>query len=282
LLRVLSALGDCHRRMARYRQAQECLEQAHHMLVTSGADAPGPLAAMLNLLGRLAKDSGAYDEAARHYRQVADIHREHGVSPADAAMLEHDLAALAQTREQYALAEAHARRAVTLRVTALAEPTDVALDVAVLAAAIAAQGRLEGARQMARRALEMCRHGRPFRRHEFADHLYNLATIEQKCLRPDDAEHLYREALDVKERLLGEEHPEVGQILHGLGTLLYGRGRVDEAAACYDRAARVVTGSLPAAHPLVNVILDSLNETARAAGEDTKAGIPARHGADPA
>jgi hypothetical protein len=72
---------------------------------------------------------------------------------------------------------------------------------------------------------------RPPRRYEIAAHLHHLASIAHASGSPAEAERLYRQALELKREVLGDDHPEVALVAHDLGTLL---------ADPLDRPARAV------------------------------------------
>jgi tetratricopeptide (TPR) repeat protein len=226
---ALAGLGDCHRRAARYSAAAQALTRALRL----AGEHPGPTAAAMTSLGIMAKDLGSYDEAAHWYARVAALHQAAGVRPGDAATLQHNLAGLEYARARYPRAESHARRALALRRQAPdATDVDVATDLAVLAAAVARQQRPGEARDMLTRALSACHAARPPRRHEIAVHLHGLAGIEHASGHPAAAESLYRQALRLRQELLGPDHPEVALVSHNLGVLLRDQHRDDEAADC--------------------------------------------------
>jgi Tfp pilus assembly protein PilF len=89
--------------------------------------------------------------------------------------------------------------------------------------------------------------------------------VDQAGGRPDDAERRYRQALDIKEQLLGAEHPEIGSVCNNLGTLLHEQHRNHEAAQFYRRALNIAERTHPADHPLVAAIRDNLHQLTSAA-----------------
>jgi tetratricopeptide (TPR) repeat protein len=261
LVRTLIALGDCHRRAARYSEASDVLDRALRTAERAGV-APNLHAAVLTVMAITAKELGEYDKAAGLYAQVRRINQDVGASVADAATLEHNLAGLAYSRGRHGQAEGHARLAVALRrqVPRVA-PVDVAADLAVLGSAVAAQGRHLEARALFEQALIACRTARPPRQYEIAVHLHNLAAIDQAAGRPADAERLYQQALAIKEHLLGTEHPEVGLVANNLGTLLHQQQRTAQAAEWYQRALAVAERAYPPGHPVITRIRRNLDET---------------------
>ena len=51
-----------------------------------------------------------------------------------------------------------------------------------------------------------------------------------------EAEAAYREALPIKRKLLGNEHPDIAESLQTLGDLLLQEGKLTEAEASYREA----------------------------------------------
>ncbi len=259
LAHALTGLGDVQRRLGHYPRATAALRRAREMAEASSPPDPPLLAAVLTVQGITAKELGAYDQAARCYAEVAGIYHEYPPTLADQASLDHNLAGLAYAREQYPRAESHARLAVMLRRQAKAAEVDLAADLAVLAAAVAAQDRHDEARDHLRRALAACRAARPPRHYEIAVQLHNLAAVDQASGRLDDAERGYRQALALKTRLLGADHPEVGLVRNNLGTLLCQQHREGEAAACYRRALAIAERTYPPGHPTTTAIRHNLH-----------------------
>jgi tetratricopeptide (TPR) repeat protein len=192
--------------------------------------------AIVMLLGVLATDTGRFGEAARHYASLARTRLSHS----DTATLHHNLAGLANAEYRYAEAEQHARQALLLRrADPRATAVDVARDVAILAAAFAGQHRHDEARDLFGQVMAACRAAQPIRHYEVAACLYNLAGIEQDCGDLAAAELLYRQALAIKQRLIGPVHPEVALIMNNMAILLRDLGRKDEAADYFQRALTI-------------------------------------------
>jgi tetratricopeptide (TPR) repeat protein len=223
-------LADVHRRTGRYAEASAALTAARKL-------AGGPDPAIVMLLGVVAKEQGRFGDAARHYGRLART----PLDPSDAATLHHNLAGLANAQYRYGVAERHARRALLLRrADPRATAVAVAADMAVLAAAVAGQHRHDEARRLFGRALAACRAAQPARHYEVAGYLHGLAGIEHDCGDLTAAEPLYREALAIKQRLLGPAHPGIALIMSNLAILLRDTGREHEAAS-YFRCALMIT-----------------------------------------
>lgn len=256
---TLVGLGESHRRAGRYQQAIETLDRAVQFAETIAADQPRALCAALTERGITAKELGEYDLAARRYARVQAIHRDAGATHADAAALEHNLSGLEYARGCHPQAEFHARRALDLRqLSRSTADVEIAADLAVLAAAVAAQHRHDEAREMFEQALFICRAARPPRRYEIGVHLHGLADIEHSAGRADQAERRYREALELKQELLGVEHPEVGLVIGNLGTLLHEQSREKEAVDCFRRALAIARQAFGPDHPRAASFRDKL------------------------
>jgi len=260
LAHALLQLGQAHLLAGRYDRAGATLTRAMRLVVHAPVREPATLAAVLTSLAIRAKELGAYDRAARLYGIVGRIHHESGATVAAAAALGHNLAGLAHARGHYESAESHARHAVGLQLTAGADDVALAKDIAVLAAGLAGQDRYEEARALLHRAMTSCQDARPPRRYEIAVHLHNLASIEQRCGRAVEAERLYRDALSIKERLLGVDHREVALVANNLATLLMDQERHAEAADLLRRALSIVERRLPPGHPMAGAIRHNLRD----------------------
>ena len=72
--------------------------------------------------------------------------------------------------------------------------------------------------------------------------------------RYSDAEPLYQQALELRKRLLGEEHPDVAQSLNNLAGLYRNQGRYSEAEPLYQEAIIIATKTLGENHPNTKTI----------------------------
>ena len=249
---ALVGSGDEHRRRGEYPAARRVLDRALRLVDRLEPRDARLHAAVLTSRGITAKESGDFGTAARCYAQVAGLLAGSGASSADAATLEHNLAGLDYARGRYPEAERHARQAVALR--GRVAPLVLAPDLAVLASAVAAQGRYDEARTLLRRTLAAYRAARPPRRYEIAVQLHNLASVSQAGGDLAEAEDLYRQALALKEDLLGSDHHEVALVVNNLGTLLREQHRWPEADECFRRALAIAERTYRPGHPVLERI----------------------------
>ena len=268
LARALTGLGDAHRRSGRYSQATQTLQRACRLLEDAVAAQPDLLAAALTTLAITSKEAGEFVRAQQLYTQVERIRAETGASDGQLADLHHNLAGLAYARQRYPQAERHARQAVSLRHAAGANAATQAADRAVLAAALAALHKFDEARLQLDQALAACKAASPPRRYEVAVQLHNMAALDQACGQPQRSEQLYRQALAIKEDLVGPDHPEVALVANNLGTLLQQQHRAAEAADLFRRALAIAEHSYPPGHPTTTGILGNLEALAQLSSAD--------------
>ena len=111
-------------------------------------------------------------------------------------------------------------------------PDEMATSLLNLAAVHRAGDRLGEAEALAREALEILRRGRADDA-EVARAVNNLAGLLRVQGDPLTAEELYREALAMKIRLFGGEHPDVATGKNNLALALKAQGKYEEAEKLY-------------------------------------------------
>jgi tetratricopeptide (TPR) repeat protein len=245
-------VGQIERILGRLDDARATLRAATALAEDRlGPDDPDTGVA-LNAFGMVCKYGGWFAEGkAAYQRALAIIEHNDGPTSSNAASVWHNLGGLAFDAGDYVTAEGPARRAVEIREAALgADHPDVAADVAALAAIVAALDRANEAETLYQRALAVLEHT------QGAD--YDLAILHNNlglaaAERSDTtaAEHHYRRALAIKERLLGPDHPDIAITLQNLGVLAANTGHPAEAHARLERALAIFQASLCRNHPKV-------------------------------
>jgi tetratricopeptide (TPR) repeat protein len=86
-----------------------------------------------------------------------------------------------------------------------------------------------------------------------------------------EAEPLYKRALEIREKALGPDHPDVAQSLNGLAELYRAQGRYAEAEPLFKRALAIFEKALGPDHPDVAQSLNGLAELYRAQGRSAEA-----------
>jgi tetratricopeptide (TPR) repeat protein len=69
----------------------------------------------------------------------------------------------------------------------------------------------------------------------------------------------YRECLEVTQRLLGHEYPDVATSQYNLGTLYQQQGKYSEARALYRQAIAIAQSSLGLNHPNTQTMVERLD-----------------------
>ena len=92
---------------------------------------------------------------------------------------------------------------------------------------------------------------------EVAECLHNMALLAKQQQRFKDAERMYREAIDIRVAVLGDQHLDVALSLHNLG-VLQKKTDAANAAATLQRALRIRESALGADHPEVATSCTSL------------------------
>ncbi len=93
---------------------------------------------------------------------------------------------------------------------------------------------------------------------DLSSSMSNLAELYRYQGRYSEAEPLYLQALELRKRLLGEEHPDVATSLHNLALLYKYQGRYSEAEPLYLQALELRKGLLGGEHPDMATSLNDL------------------------
>ena len=94
--------------------------------------------------------------------------------------------------------------------------------------------------------------------------LNDLGNVSYRRGEYEEAELLYRRALEIRQRALGDDHPDVAATLANLGTLLESQGDHEQAALYYQRALRIAEKTLPPDHPDLTLSILGLADVALA------------------
>jgi len=80
---------------------------------------------------------------------------------------------------------------------------------------------------------------------------YDLAAIYNSQAFYQKAESLFLQALEIKKKVLGAEHPEVAASLVDLAAMYYAQKRYQEVKSLYEQAIKIYKRSLEDKHPHV-------------------------------
>lgn len=189
-----------------YERAERLVREALKLIDTASAAEATLVVSLLNTLGMACKYQGKYGDGRRAYLRalaLADLGPERRST---IASLYHNLAGLEHMRGRHRRAEPLARHAVAIRERALgADHSDVARDLAALAAIVDGRGRHAEAEALHRRALALFE-ARGERR-DLAAALGNLAACLHAQGKRGEAESLAAQASAMSRRLMGVAHP---------------------------------------------------------------------------
>jgi tetratricopeptide (TPR) repeat protein len=93
---------------------------------------------------------------------------------------------------------------------------------------------------------------------QFASSLHQLAFLYDSQGKYNEAEPLYKRSLSIREKQLGENHPDVAHSLNNLAVLYYSQGKYNEAEPLYKRSLSIVEKQLGENHPHVATSLNNL------------------------
>ncbi|HEY6422070.1 MAG TPA: tetratricopeptide repeat protein [Pseudonocardiaceae bacterium] len=205
------------------------------------------VAEICNELGVLGKYTGRFEQAETFYRRALHIYQDTtGVDSDAVATIYHNLGGIAHARGRYRLGEPLARRAVEIR-TRLHGPDHpvVAADAAAWAALLVGCGRLDEAEVQLCRALPTLRH----EDYERAVTAHNLAALVHHRNDLHNAILGYTEALRLKERVLGANHPDLAITLVNLAGAFGRLDQLDAARSRYTRAVSILSPVVESDHP---------------------------------
>jgi nephrocystin-3 len=180
-------------------------------------------------LHRLWTDLHPRFEVARVYEEALKNLKATDLGKHQLSVLSSELANFHSERGEAQAAETLYKEAVDLvEASGGADGMQGAATANNLACQYVAEGRLEEAEPLLRRALEINERLAPDKT-EHAKALGNLGELLCSMKRPHEAEHLFRKALSIEQDLWGDENPDIAKTLHGLATVLNHTGRPNEA-----------------------------------------------------
>ena len=91
-----------------------------------------------------------------------------------------------------------------------------------------------------------------------ADSLNNLAGLYYAQGRYEEAEPLYKKALQLRQKLLGDRHPDVATSFNNLAALYYDQGRYEEAEPLYRQELKLRQQLFGSQHPDVATSFNNL------------------------
>lgn len=166
--------------------------------------------------GRLAEQSGNYDQAIDLYQQALKASREANKARATATLL-FWLGGVYQQQLRYAEAETAQQEAIKIRETEFgADSAEVAVALNSLAGLYYELGDYAGAENLYKRALDIERTVYGNEHPKVAIRLNNLGEVRRTLADYDAAELLFKQALDIDRAAYGEQHANIAIRLSNL------------------------------------------------------------------
>ncbi len=242
------ALALLMRQLYRYDDSERLfLEALDVRQRAADSDSPG-LARLQHEYGILLREAGRFEEARTlHEKSLEERRGYFGYRHPEVAASLEELATVERFIGRFARAEALYRESLALRLSIHGKRHKEVADVKnALALALASWGRTEEAVTLLREVVDL-NEELSGKSTEWATMASNLAVQLTDRGQYQEAEALFSEALAVRIRDLGDQHPLVGQTILTLGRLYRGQGRLDRAEVFFTRAA-VFGESLPSGH----------------------------------
>jgi tetratricopeptide (TPR) repeat protein len=105
-----------------------------------------------------------------------------------------------------------------------------------------------------------------------------MGSLLQQLGRLDEAEPLFREAMESRRRMLGEEHPSTLISINNMGTLLYRQRKLSEAEPYFREAMRKSASLVGEDHPNTVASINNLGVLLSDMGESAEAELYLRDG----
>jgi tetratricopeptide (TPR) repeat protein len=256
-VRDLAGLGRAARLSGQWQAAEAAYREALALAEeTFGADSRAT-AGIAHDLAVTCKCTGRFDDAQALYRRALRAAEACG-DEEFAAVILHNLGAVALARGEHAVGVVWARRGVELRERLDSDALTLASDRSALAALLVGAGE----HHEAERLLVWCRLTFAARlgggHHEIGVVDSNLARLALARGDLDRAEIHALAALSIKESALGTDSPELAPTITMLGTIRRGKG--DRLGACtlHRHALSLLEPAVDAGHPLLATIRDNL------------------------
>ena len=251
------AVGDLEGAEASYRRAlairQQLLGENHAMTANS-----------INSLAAVLKAEGNLDESEALYRRAVEVRSKvFGEGHPLVATSLSNLASLLVAKDDLDGAEPLYQRALALRRQALGDTDPLVVESCNnLAAVFEAWEDYDGATALYRQAIASQtaeEDGSGLEEHVYlATSYYGLACILDAEDQLANAEVLYRKALDMRQKLLGERHSDYNAAVNGLATVLTKKGDLDGAEPLYRRALELRREALGEDHVDTAPLCDAL------------------------
>ncbi len=260
---LMDTVGSVYMGLGLYPQARRLLDAA--LTTRQSADAADPLAlaVLLQHRGDLLTRQAQYEPAENAYREAIALRtarpQDHE-NQTELAKSLHGLGVLLEQKGQYADAAPTLRQALSLQHQLYGQTNaEIAGTLKDLARVMDKAGDLNGAIPVMRYVVAMQRQLRGAAPDPtLAEAINDLALLLEERGTYDESEKMYREALAMKRRVFGDNHPEVAMGLNNLAAALQDQGDLEHAETTYGEALAMQRDLLGELHPDVALTLNNL------------------------
>ncbi len=224
-------------------------------------------ARLFEVLGRVYQERGFYPEAERLLQRALDLRLDDlGPDDLQVAGSRHALAGLLEEVDRSAEAASLLEAAADTYRRRLG-PDDPSLAGVEIDRALALRAAGEGAPAgvLLAHAVDVLRR-HPDRGEDLATALLYVGKVRMESGDEEGAEAPLREALSIRRRLFGRDHPQVANAVDGIGELMQARGDFAAAEAAYGEALSIRRDLFPDDHMDVGVSLENLGIVLQAEG----------------
>ena len=217
--------------VGRYAEAESLLRGGIDRLATDQDAHPALVAGLHRQLGGILIQTSRYGQAEQEFREALATQALAGSPTSDTtALIMSQLAASLAYQGRFAQADTVARRATDMAMLIGAGAGPAAPEILRTRAYIEANWNenYAGADSMLRLAVDQLAVRTGDRTVDTSDALEELAGNRVRMGDLPGADSLYREAVAVRRRVLGDDHPLVARALENQSTFLYRTGRVDQ------------------------------------------------------
>lgn len=229
---------------------REVVDEAARRIATDLKGQPRVQAVMAEKIGDVYRQLALYKEAMPLARLALERYEQtEGVESVAVARNLVRVADLLRESQKYAEAESLARRSAVIRRARLGEKhPDVADSLNLLGIATQYQGKQKESEAAFREALEIRRVG-PAHPQHLALSMGNLGNVLRDRGDWTGAAALFREALAIRRKIWGNEHPRVASSLGQLSAVAVLQGNAEEAVQAAEQAVAILRRTMPAGHP---------------------------------
>lgn len=258
-------LAQVYHRQGRMQEGLDVINQSLALIEDFPGQHAARLSDVLQIRGRIFRDLGRWDDALADLRRARNLAVEASAGPWPLmARAENNLGTTLLMGGHLVEAARHFEAAEALWFSmGRGDSSDALAVMSNLALTLDRLGRTDEAERRLRRVVEI-------REEKYGDsgamaaaraHLGRLLTVKGEF--EEAAEHLHV-ALDVARRYVGDQTPDHGAVLIGLGELAFARGEIDQALELFSQSARIMVARLGDGHPFsLQAALEVVNIEAR-------------------